>query len=102
MEFDTFVRHNVPIISVVGNDAGWTQIERDQVEYLDDDVGTQLEYSDYDNVVKSFGAKGILLSDIKDIERKLSRAKKMTKDGFPVLVNCLIGKTDYRKGSISM
>ena len=30
-EFDTFVRHGVPVIAVVGNDAGWTQIARDQV-----------------------------------------------------------------------
>ena len=25
-EFDTFVRHRIPVIAVVGNDAGWTQI----------------------------------------------------------------------------
>jgi len=102
MEFDTFVRHNVPIISVVGNDAGWTQIERDQVEYLDDDVGTQLDYSGYGNIVESFGAKGLLLNHSRDIERKLLIAKKLAIEGTPVLVNCIIGKTDYRKGSISM
>ena len=33
-EFDTFVRHGVPIIAVVGNDAGWTQIAREQVPIL--------------------------------------------------------------------
>lgn len=31
MEYDTFVRHNVPVISVVGNDGCWSQIYRDQV-----------------------------------------------------------------------
>ncbi|MFX1339837.1 MAG: thiamine pyrophosphate-binding protein, partial [Promethearchaeota archaeon] len=40
VELDTFVRHNIPIIAVIGNDAGWTQISREQVEYLKDDVGT--------------------------------------------------------------
>ena len=30
-EFDTFTRHNVPVIALIGNDAGWTQIEREQV-----------------------------------------------------------------------
>lgn len=102
LEYDTFVRHNVPIIGIIGNDAGWTQIERDQVEYLNDDVGTQLQYSDYDNIVKSFGAKGLKLTESTHIERKISLAKKTVSDGFPVLINCLIGKTDYRKGSISM
>jgi acetolactate synthase-1/2/3 large subunit len=33
-EFDTFVRHNIPVIAVVGNDAGWTQIAREQVKML--------------------------------------------------------------------
>ena len=33
-EFDTFKRHNVPIIAVVGNDACWKQIEREQVPML--------------------------------------------------------------------
>jgi acetolactate synthase-1/2/3 large subunit len=45
-EFDSFVRHGVPVIAVVGNDAGWSQIARDQVEYLHDDVGTVLARSD--------------------------------------------------------
>ncbi|HEY0087418.1 MAG TPA: thiamine pyrophosphate-binding protein [Candidatus Lokiarchaeia archaeon] len=58
-EFDTFVRHKIPIIAVVGNDAGWTQITRDQVEYLKDDVGTTLNYSNYDVVAKGYGAEGI-------------------------------------------
>src|SRR5262249_9557710 len=28
-EFDTLVRHHLPVIAVVGNDAGWTQIARE-------------------------------------------------------------------------
>ena len=41
-EFDTFVRHGMRRIAVVGNDASWTQIAREQVEVLEDDVGTVL------------------------------------------------------------
>ena len=33
-EFDTFVRHGIPVIAVVGNDAGWAQIAREQVKML--------------------------------------------------------------------
>ena len=29
-EFDTFVRHNVPVVALVGNDASWAQIAREQ------------------------------------------------------------------------
>jgi acetolactate synthase-like protein len=101
-EFDTFVRHKVPIIAVVGNDAGWTQIARDQIEYLKDDVGTILNYNDYHIVAKGYGAEGIILKNSEDISDGLQHAKSLAKNGRPVLINALIGKTDFRKGSISM
>lgn len=101
-EFDTFVRHKIPIIAVVGNDAGWTQITRDQVEYLKDDVGTTLTYSNYDVVAKGYGAEGIKIDSLKGIQSVLQRAKQISLNGSPVLINALIGKTDFRKGSISI
>ncbi len=101
-EFDTMVRHNVPVIAVVGNDAGWTQIERDQVEYLEDDVGTQLRHTDYHTVAEGYGGKGYLIKSKKDIPKVLKEAKRTARKGKPVLINLLIGKTDFRKGSISM
>ena len=58
-EFDTFVRHGIPVIAVVGNDAGWTQIAREQVKMLDDDVGTVLARTAYHEVAEGFGAEGI-------------------------------------------
>ena len=42
VEFDSFVRQGIPAIAVVGNDAGWTQIAREQVKMLHDDVATVL------------------------------------------------------------
>ncbi len=47
MEYDTFVRHGLPVIGLVGNDAAWGQIARDQIEILGDDVGTVLAATDY-------------------------------------------------------
>jgi len=101
-EIDTFTRHNLPIISVVGNDAGWTQIERDQVEYLGNPVGTKLTYTDYHIVAKGYGGEGLLIKNETNISRIINQAKLFVKNGSPVLINALIGKTDYRKGSISM
>ena len=37
-EFDTFTRHKLPVIALVGNDASWAQIKREQVGILKDDV----------------------------------------------------------------
>jgi acetolactate synthase-1/2/3 large subunit len=101
-EFDTFVRHELPVIAVVGNDAGWTQIARDQIPLFDDDVATQLRYTDYHIVAEGFGAKGFLLDSPNDIDDVFKQAKDTARRGTPVLINARIGKTDFRKGSISM
>jgi acetolactate synthase-1/2/3 large subunit len=101
-EFDTFVRHGLPVIAVVGNDAGWTQIARDQIPLFNDDVATALRYTDYHIVAEGFGGKGFLLDKPENIDDILAEAKKAAKDGRSVLINALIGKTEFRKGSISM
>jgi thiamine pyrophosphate-dependent acetolactate synthase large subunit-like protein len=102
VEFDTFVRHKIPIIAVIGNDAGWTQIARDQIEYLKDDVGTLLTYNDYHIVAEGYGGKGLLLCEEQKIQYTLRKAKELVNEGYPILINALLGKTDFRKGSISM
>ena len=101
-EFDTFVRHKLPIIAIVGNDASWAQIAREQVEILGTALGTELEYSNYHDAVKGLGAKGLLISKAEEVEPALKEARQLAQKGHPVLVNVLIGKTDFRKGSISI
>ena len=101
-EFDTFVRHGVPIIAVVGNDAGWTQIAREQIDILHDDVGTVLAPTSYHAAAAGLGAAGLLLADPEFAEETLAQARALAAGGQPVLVNALLGKTDFRKGSISM
>ncbi len=102
VEFDTFVRHGLPVIAVVGNDAGWTQIARDQVVYLEDDVATVLAPTDYHTVAEGFGARGFKLERPEDIPAVLAAARETAAAGRPVLINVIIGKTDFRKGAISM
>lgn len=101
-EFDTYVRHGVPIIALIGNDASWAQIAREQVEILHDDVGSVLRYSDYHTVAEGFGGIGFKLDDPELAADQLKIAQEAAADGTPVLVNALIGKSDFRKGSISM
>lgn len=102
VELDTFVRHGLPVIAVIGNDAGWTQIERDQVELLKDDVGCRLAFTRYDEVAKGYGAEGYHLTRIDDADAVFAEAKAKARAGRPVVINAEIGKTDFRKGSISM
>jgi acetolactate synthase-1/2/3 large subunit len=101
-EFDTFVRHGIPVIAVVGNDAGWTQIAREQIKMLKDDVATVLARTAYHEVAAGFGAEGILLRRPADITDALARARALAKAGKPVLLNAWLDRTDFREGSISM
>ena len=101
-EFDTFARHNIPVIAVVGNDAGWTQIAREQVKMLDDDVGTVLARSDYHKVAAALGGHGVLLRDADQAAVSLQESRDAAAKGVPVLLNAWLDKTDFREGSLSM
>ena len=41
-EIDTMTRHKAPVIALVGNDAAWTQIAREQVPMFGTDVACKL------------------------------------------------------------
>jgi acetolactate synthase-1/2/3 large subunit len=101
-ELDTFVRHRIPVIAVVGNDAGWTQIAREQVKMLGDDVGTVLARSDYHRVAEGFGAAGLVVTRDDEVPAVLAEAQAIARRGRPVLVNAWLAKTAFREGSLSM
>lgn len=101
-EFDTFARHGIPVIAVVGNDACWAQIARDQMVILGDDVGTVLARTDYHKVAEGYGGKGLLLNRPEDVPAVLAEALAISRAGTPVLVNVWIDRSEFRKGSLSM
>jgi len=102
VEFDTFVRHGIPVIAVVGNDAGWTQIAREQVKMLHDDVATVLARTNYHQVAAGFGAEGIVVKSMAEVPAALARARELAAAGKAVLVNVWLDKTEFREGSLSM
>ncbi|MCG8454834.1 MAG: thiamine pyrophosphate-dependent enzyme, partial [Holophagales bacterium] len=101
-EFDTFARHGMPVIALVGNDGSWAQIAREQVEILGDDCATVLARCDYHEVAEGYGGEGLKLDRPEDVPDVLREAQAIARSGKPVLINCWIGSTDFRKGSISM
>ncbi len=101
-EFDTFVRHKIPVIGLVGNDASWAQIAREQVEILGDAVGTELRRSDYHTAAAGLGAVGLELRHPDRIDAVFAAARAAAKAGQPALINAHLRGTDFRKGSISM
>jgi acetolactate synthase-1/2/3 large subunit len=102
VEFDTFSRHQTPVIGVIGNDGAWAQIARDQVDILHDDVATVLTRNDYHTAAEGFGGKGLLLTRMENAKEILEQAKALASQGHSVLINAHIDKSDFRKGSISM
>lgn len=101
-EFDTYTRLGIPVIGLIGNDAGWTQIARDQVELLGDDVASVLAYSNYEVVAEGYGGKGRRVETIEEFVEAVHEARLAVQSGHSFLINAIIGKTDFRKGSISM
>jgi thiamine pyrophosphate-dependent acetolactate synthase large subunit-like protein len=101
-EFDTFVRHGVAVIALVGNDAGWTQIAREQVKMLHDDIATVLARTDYHAVAAALGAEGIVVRRMDEVQPALARARELAAQGKAVLVNVWLDKTKFREGSLSM
>ncbi|HEY0253488.1 MAG TPA: thiamine pyrophosphate-dependent enzyme, partial [Kofleriaceae bacterium] len=101
-EFDSYVRHGLAPIALIGNDASWMQIAREQVEILGTSLGTDLRSTDYHMVAEGYGGVGLVLTDPARIDATLAEAKAIAKSGRPVCINIHLRKTDFRKGSISI
>jgi acetolactate synthase-like protein len=101
-EFDTYKRLGFAPIAVIGTDASWQQIARDQKTLLGDLVGTELLRTPYHTVAEGYGGKGILLTDPAKIDEVLDQAKKLASEGTAVCINVHLADSDFREGSISI
>ncbi|HKJ69769.1 MAG TPA: thiamine pyrophosphate-binding protein [bacterium] len=99
-EFDTAVRFDLPIISVVGNDAGWGQIRNPQVAIMGEEgsTATDLAPSRYDRIVESLGGHGELVEKPDQIAPAIQRA---IESGKPACVNVALDP-DTLKGSVNV
>lgn len=85
-EYDTALRFNLPIVSIVGNDAAWGQIRGPQINMLGEAraVATSLAPTRYDRVVAALGGWGEHVETPEDIGPALARAFA---SGQPACVN---------------
>ena len=62
------------------------------------------QFSNYETVAEGYGGKGLRLDRTNEdiIPEILEDAVKLSLEGHSVLVNALIGKTNFREGSISV
>jgi len=101
-EFDTLCRHKLPVIAIIGNDASWQQIAREQKQMLGSNIGTELNFTAYEKVAEGYGGKGYYVDNHESLYETLKQAKEDAKLGYPVCVNVKLSKSDFRKGSISV
>ncbi len=86
-EFDTLVRHGVPVVGVMGNNGIWA-LEKHPMEFLYGySVAADLQPEcRYDEIVRTLGGHGELVSRPDDLRPALERAFA---SGKPALVNVL-------------
>lgn len=101
IEFEAMVRQGIPVIALIGNDAGWTQIRRGQVEIYGAEraVATALDYTRYEKIVEACGGLGLWVETIEQLGPALDEAFASKK---PACINVKIAKSDFRKGAISV
>ncbi|MEW5783968.1 MAG: thiamine pyrophosphate-dependent enzyme [Bacillota bacterium] len=86
MEFDTAVRHNIPVVCVVSNDSGWGQIRRIQRQVYGRErvIGSELGVRRYDRMVEALGGFGIYVEKLGELKPALEKAFA---SGLPACVN---------------
>jgi thiamine pyrophosphate-dependent acetolactate synthase large subunit-like protein len=91
LEFDTFVRHGVPVVGVMGNNGIWA-LEKHPMEFLYGySVAADLQPGlRYDEVVRALGGHGELVAEPDQLRPALERAFA---SGKPALVNVLTDPT---------
>ena len=87
MEYDTCIRHNLPITGIMGNDSNWGIDKTFQLAYFGRDVGTSLRYVRYDQVVEGIGGYAELVEQPDDVAPAVERA---INSGKPSLVNITV------------
>ena len=87
MDVDTLVRHDLPVVMVVGNNSAWgLEKQPMQMLYGYDVVADLAPQTRYDEVVKALGGGGETVTDPRQIGPALDRAFA---SGVPYLVNVI-------------
>ena len=87
MEFDTAVRHDLPIVGILGHDAAWGIDRQIQLAAYGKPVATDLLPTRYDQVVSGLGGYGVLVESPDELPSAIGQA---IDSGRPALVNIAV------------
>jgi acetolactate synthase-1/2/3 large subunit len=101
MEFDTMVRHRIPVVCVVGNNGIWALEKHPMMNLLGVSVAADLGHrTRYDRVVEALGGYGELVDRPDQIRPALERAFK---SGLPACINVICDPdAEYPRSSVLM
>ena len=90
MEYDSLIRHDLPVVGVVGNDGAWNNIKAiHRMLYPERLVASDLGVRRYDLMVEGLGGYGEFVEDAAQLRPALERAQD---SGVPALVNVHIAE----------
>ena len=90
MEYDSLIRHALPVVGVVGNDGAWNNI-RTLHRIVDRESShlSEIGFRPYEKMVEGLGGYGELVEKASEIRPALERAQD---SGVPALVNVTIAE----------
>jgi acetolactate synthase-1/2/3 large subunit len=90
MEYDTLIRHELPVVGVVGNDGAWNNIKViHRMMHPDSAFLSDIGFRPYEKMVEGLGGYGELVEKPSEIRPALERAQD---SGVPSLVNVKIAE----------
>jgi acetolactate synthase I/II/III large subunit len=90
MEYDTLIRHGLPVVGVIGNDGAWNNIKAvHRMLYPERMVAADLGIRPYEAMVAGLGGYGEFVDEPSEIRPALERAAG---SGVPALVNVHIAE----------
>jgi acetolactate synthase I/II/III large subunit len=101
MEFDTMVRHKIPVVCVVGNNGIWALEKHPMLSMLGVSIAADLGHrTRYDKVVEALGGYGEMVDRPDQIKPALERAFA---SGLPACVNVICDPdAEYPRSSVLM
>lgn len=93
MEFETAVRHNLPVTVVVLNDSAWGIEQHFQRRIFGRTTGTTLTHVRYDQMAESLGGLGLYVETPQQLQPAVQQALASKR---PAIVNVRIANVEHR------